>query len=378
MYPVSNAFHTAVRNGAPQRVLLIFSDMVFTNEDVNVESGVEFHDNFNLEENLAIGQATSNEISFSVFNDARLLNDYAFGDFLATCGALISTETYSGSETARVVTGGKTYTAHATSPYVRVNGSGIGTQPTQKIVSMFCIDGSLYCYGADGSYSIIYNTSNDSVKAGTAHPHMARKAALYWEGKGLSYERNTRMYKEWQNGTASTFECCPFGWFTAERPKAPDVIQIDMTCYDYMQKFEEDYNLELTWPKTIGGLYTSICNAAGVSYATSSFTNSGASIDEEPQEFKTATLRDILKWIAEAAGANARVNRDGVMELRWLVSTNQELDANGYMEFNPCWYETKKVTKLYNRCTQDGTDLIYGSGNEAYLIQDNPLLKGVE
>ena len=69
MYSASNDFHTAVANGAHQIALLIFDDAVFTNDDINVSSGIEFHDYFNTETDLSIGQALSNEINFSIFND---------------------------------------------------------------------------------------------------------------------------------------------------------------------------------------------------------------------------------------------------------------------------------------------------------------------
>ena len=86
MYPASQEFHQAVADGAPQKALLIFEDAVFTNDDIDVSTGISFRDYFNLEEDLAIGQAPSNEISFSLLNENRLLNEYKFGAFLATLG----------------------------------------------------------------------------------------------------------------------------------------------------------------------------------------------------------------------------------------------------------------------------------------------------
>ena len=384
MYPVSNAFHTAVAAGDPQKAMLIFPDgVVFTNEDINVQNGIEFHDNFNMEENLSIGQATSNEISFSLFNDARLLNTFAFGDFLATCGVRLSTDEYTpgSGEVARCVVGNKVYTAHRTSPYVRVDGTGLSSQPDGEVCALFAVYGKLYCYAKSGSGGAVYNTSNDSRETGTPHAHMTQKAQLLWTGSGRAYDRSTRVYKEWIGGTAYTYEFCPWGWFTAERPKAPDVIQIDMTCYDFMLKFEKDFPgsaaIGVSYPCTIGHLLEKLCQHAGVNLATTTFINSTATITEEPEEFENCTMRDIIKWIAEAAGSNARFNRDGQLELAWLRSTSQTFAAGNYREFNPYWYKTRKVTKLYNRDTQEGEDHIYGTGDECYLIQDNPLLKGV-
>ena len=97
MYLASNAFHEAVANGAHQIALLIFDDAVFTNDDIDVSAGIEFHDYFNTAEDLSVGQALSNEISFSIFNDEGLLNEYEFGEFLATIGAQTGNETITAS-----------------------------------------------------------------------------------------------------------------------------------------------------------------------------------------------------------------------------------------------------------------------------------------
>ena len=90
MYACSEAFHEAVRNGNDQKALLIFSDCVFTDDDISVETGIEFHDYFNMEEDLSIGQTTSNEVSYSLFNDDRLLNDYLFGRITTWCAAVVN------------------------------------------------------------------------------------------------------------------------------------------------------------------------------------------------------------------------------------------------------------------------------------------------
>ena len=74
MVNVSEAFHKAIADGNPQMALLVFSDAVFTNADIDVSRGIEFHDYFNMDEDISIGQATANEISFSLFKDDRLLN----------------------------------------------------------------------------------------------------------------------------------------------------------------------------------------------------------------------------------------------------------------------------------------------------------------
>ena len=381
MYPVSAAFHTAVKNGNPQKALLIFSDLVFTNDDINVQNGIEFRDYFNTEEDIAIGQALSNEISFSLFNDERLLNDYTFGDFLATIGVLIEDGRYSQRGICQVTVGNDTYIADSRSPFLKKNGNPMGTSPTQQIKSMLAYDGNLYCFGEDENYCIVYSLSNGAVQNVTINPFMRRKAHRFWQGKGIYYAN--RMLNIWQAGVIETYEFCPLGHFSAERPKAPDKIQIDMTCNDWMTKFDEDWTAGTTpsvsYPATIASLYSSVCASVGVSCKTPNpFINGSAVISKEPEDFNTATKRDVLKWIAEAACANARMDRDGYVILDWIrMNTGQAFNANGYQEFEPYWYKTKKVSKLYNRDSSEGTDKTSGDGDECYLILDNPLLKGV-
>ena len=84
------------------------------------------------------------------------------------------------------------------------------------------------------------------------------------------------------------------------------MIQLNFTCYDRMQKFEEDMpsagDLGVSYPTTIGNLYAKMCSYAKVPYETKTFINSSAVIPEEPADFERVTMRDTMKWIAEAAG----------------------------------------------------------------------------
>lgn len=380
MYNCSSAFHTAVANGNPQKALLIFSDCVFTNDDINVENGIEFADNFNLEEDLSIGQTPSNEVSFSLFNDDRLLNSYEFGEFTATIGVQIRTQSYTAQEGSVTCDGQSgVYLARSGSPYLTKNGSAVSHQPSQRITAMLAYGGKLYCFGNNG-YSIVYNESNMSVASVSVNAFMKKKAATFWQGKGMSYQN--RILKEWQGGVLTTWEFVPLGVFDAERPKVPNVIEIDFVCYDRMQRFEKDMpsKADLGFGEdeevSIGRLYAAMCNYVGVPYQTTNFINADATF-EWPKQFENTTMRNVIGWIAEAAASNARFNRDGVLVLDWLKSTGQSYSEGKYTEFLPYWYQTQKVTKLYNRNTTDVTDNIYGEGSAAYLIQDNPLLKGV-
>jgi len=379
MYSASEDFHTAVKNGAHQIALLIFDDAVFTNDDIDVSNGITFNDYFNADEDLNIGQALSNEISFTLFNDQGLLNDYEFGDFLATIGAQIGNDTVTAQGILQAHSGSHSYVAYNTSPYLRRDGISLASQPRAKVKSILIYDGWVYCLLEDGTTKI-YEDSNGFVVEYSLNDFMLNQMAR-WEGKGISYDKNTRILKIWKGTNRRTYEFVPLGYFTAERPNVPTTISIDFTCYDFMQKFEKDMpgkdDLAVSYPLTIKTLFTAMCDYASVDYRNDEFINEDAVIASEPEDFSSVTMREVIQWIAELAGSNARFDRDGYIKMDWVRETEQELDETDYSEFDPYWYETKNVTKLYNRASNGDYEYTVGEGEEGYLIQDNPLLKGV-
>lgn len=377
MYQASQNFHDAVASGAHQIALLIFDDAVFTNDDIDVSAGIEFHDYFNAETDIAIGQALSNEISFNIFNDSNLLNNYSFGDFTATIGAQIGNETVTAHGNIYAESASHTYQANSSSPYLLRDGTAVSSQPARAITSMLIYDGTVYCRLANGAF-VGYKDSNGATQSITLNNFMKEQMAK-WEGKGISYIN--RILKIWNGTNLRTYEFVPLGRFTAERPNVPTVNAIHFTCYDFMQKFEKDMpensEMNLSFPCTFSNLFIRMCQHVGVQYASPYFTNSTATISERPDEFNNATIREVLQWLAEAAGSIARFNRDGILIFDWVRQTSVQIDETGYSEFNPYWYQTRLVEKLINRAADGSYINEVGLGRETYLIQDNPLLKGV-
>ena len=392
MYSAATSqFHKAVAENAPQMALLIFdgdgtdgSQAVFTNDDIDVSKGIEFRDYFNLEEDIAIGQATSNEISFSLFNDDRYLNDYKFGEFLATIGVLVEETEYQQTDGVKIVTTYATWGGFDKYPYVTRNGAGVSAQPSFAVMSLLGYNGKVYAFGEQGQM-VVYNDQNGAnitASEPKLNSFMKNKAAVYWKDGGIFYNKGQRRLYLYRNGVRQIYEFVPLGYFTAERPKAPDVIEIDMSCNDFMMKFDDDMpsdsDLGVSYPITFTNLLKKLCNKAGVSYDLSGFTiNANAKLNSRPKEFNSSTMRDVVKWIAEAAAGNARFNRDGKLVIDWIRSVSQTLDEGGYESFNPYYYQTKQITKLKNRGSDGSYNKTEGSGKETYLIQDNPLLKGV-
>lgn len=382
MYNASKAFHDAIEEGRPQKALLIFSNAVFTNDDIDVSRGIEFSDFFNLEEDFAIGQAPSNELNFTLFNDAGYLHSYKFGDFLATIGVLISETVYQQIDGVKVITNNATWTGYNIPPFLRRNGTAVSAQPSFAVTALLGYNNKLYAFSEEGA-CVIYNDKTGANITNTepkVNSFMKNKAKG-WAGKGFYYSNTTRLLNIYDTGIQQVYEFCPLGYFSAERPKAPDTILIDMNCYDYMVKFDDDMpsngELGVSYPVTLGNLLKKICDYAGVDCKSTKFINSTATLTERPKEFDNATMRDVIKWIAEAAAGNARIDRDGKLVIDWIRRTDITLTANNYETFDPYWYKTKKITKVYNRASDGSFESVSGTGKEAYLIQDNPILKGV-
>ena len=380
MYQASNAFHQAVADGKPQMALLIFPDALFTNEDIDVDKGIEFNDYFNMEENISIGQALSNELSFSLFNDERFLNNYEFGEFKATLGVMISDESVVVSGNCIIQDGSDLFVGRDTSPYLRKNGQAMQNAPSWPVKSLLMIGSDLYCFGENGNTRVIDKKTGDLITS-PVNDFMKNKIRRDFWNCGVRYDDDERSMMICVGGRMLTYEFVPLGKFIADRPNAPDNIEIDFHCNDTMMKFKDDMpdaeTLGITYPITFKNLLIAMCNYVHVPYGGGDFINCDATLEKKPEEFDNCTMRDVVGWIAEAACANARINRDGYLILDWLRNTSQAYSEHDYMDFQPYWYETQTIDKLYNRSTQSGTDTTAGSGNVGYLIQDNPLLKGV-
>ena len=380
MYNASQDFHDAVANGNHQIALAIFDDSLtfFDNSDISVEDGIEFNDYFNTAEDLSIGQALSNNCCFTVLNYKHLLDSFEFGEFKMTIGVYLNESSYSQVGYAMVSYSGSTYSVHSDAPYVRKNGSSFGSQqPSFAPKSLLAYNGTLYCYDTSGN-AIAYNISNGDKKTYTPNEFMEDKFSE-WDGIGYSMTGNILWI--YSNGIRKTYEFVPLGVFEGERPNVVGGETIEIDSDDRMKKFDEDIptdsQLSITYPITIKSLLKKLCDYVGVPCTNDSFINSSATITSRPEAFDNNSTRKLLMWIAEAAGSNAKFDRDGVLQLVWLRSTTTAFDENNYSKFDPYWYKTGKVTKLYNRQTSSASDSTIGNGNSAYLIQDNPLLTGV-
>ena len=297
MVTVSNAFMAALADPVahPQRMVFKFDNgTIISNEDIDVEGGVDFHEVFCSETDLTIGLTPSSEISFGLFNIDGHWTNFTFGAFNAYIGVMLS------------------------------------------------------------------ETSNSSAAA--------QRPSISISGRNMTVNGN---------GKRQTFELCPLGRFIAPRPAVVQKVLIDVTANDQMTLFDENLpsaaTLGITYPVSAGDMLRALCNYVGVSASTYTFLNSTLTMAEP--ETETYTMRDVLGWIAEAACANARFNREGVLELAWFNTTSKSFHEGNYATFEPSWYQAPKEQKLHVRNADSTAESVIGSGENAYMIQNNPFLR---
>lgn len=175
----------------------------------------------------------------------------------------------------------------------------------------------------------------------------------------------------------AAFQYVTVGVFKGESPDKVRGKLIDFTAYDRMQKFEvsaSDFIENMTFPVTLGAVFSSLCAAVGVEPITTTFTNSTKNFTFNPFSTSDYTAREVLAWIAEAAGCYARVNADGKVELNTFTTNSYKILKTDRFEMSESEFETPVIGKL--ECyTSYGDQLVTaGTGTNTYVISDNPFL----
>lgn len=173
------------------------------------------------------------------------------------------------------------------------------------------------------------------------------------------------------------YEFAPLGVFIAHRPDIVRKKTIEVDANDQMTLFDRELpDIVINWPQSLYYLTNILCGQVGVSLKSNTWLNSDLTVRKQPEQFEGATMREILGWVAEAACANARFDRNGLLEFVWFNPVNKTFDEHRYSEFTPAWYETKPIDSLHIRNADSTAELVLGEDDEnPYMIQDNPFLR---
>lgn len=377
MYQASNTFHTkAMDDHVKTDILMQFEDGTFFTKFNDVKD-IEVTYPLNEETDVTVGKCVSAELKTTILNKHGLLNGFTFGKCKVSLGALIGTDTWSGSGLSVVYGYGTesavTITANATAPYL----SGVtGDQPTFAPSCLVIVNNTLYAGDGTNLWAATIDGTTLTTKA-VDNDFLAYKLGK-WSGKGISYQGN--MAYEFADAV-NKYEYVPLGTFYFDTPEQRRVANISCEALDGMQKFNVDVNdwwAGLTWPLTRGQLLASLCTYVGVTPKTTTFPGSTESIASAPMAGNGLVGKDVLGWIAETACAYARMSRDDKLELVWFASQNVKLTQNQHFGDSPAEYETPAVQALHVQVVNTDLGVMLpenGTGNE-YQVLDNPLYYG--
>ena len=180
---------------------------------------------------------------------------------------------------------------------------------------------------------------------------------------------------------SSSVEKINVGTFTVLTPQTGgETIIISAT--DASWRTDKTYTTNVTFPATISTLFSDACDSCGIAYQSATFRNSSFTVDALPEgEY---TFRQIFGYIACIAGGNARINRQGYMEI-----ISYDLSYTAYHDLTD-WInltlDTSDITltglKTSKTETNDEgnnvkTDVMQGA--DGYVIAvTNPLIVGKE
>ena len=153
-----------------------------------------------------------------------------------------------------------------------------------------------------------------------------------------------------------------------------------ITAYDNIYRFNvnvSEWYEALTFPITMLNMLKSLCTYVGVTYNVTSLLNGSM-----PTE-KTISADDlqgitVLKCIAELNGGFFRADVNGLIEFVSLSTSAavDTIDIKLYSSLKKEDYATHKYDKLNIRTEEGDIGVISGTGDNAYIIEDNFLVYG--
>lgn len=400
MLAVSADFLQAIKNKASQDVRLEFTggDVIGTSDIAITAGGLTYAEILNGETDVTFGRAVMSELSVALVNADGRFEDFDFArEFTAKIGvevALGAKVTHSGTQVSWTdESAGYTFTYWVyNTNYVRFQRQAIGSN-TSTATSLACSNAAIvityndmvYAVGADYNIIKVWRrsspTSHGVITVSVDLPAGITDAQL----KSWVDSKTCVRVEEQEDG----FVYVPLGVFVGKRPEKVRGKLINFTAHDRMSLFDKpavDFVDGLTFPCTLGQIYTKLCDFCGTGYASAEFPNSDKTFETNPLEDTDYTCREILGYIAEAAGSYARMSRDGAAELVWFADADYTVTRTDRFEMTESEFLTPPIDKLevYNsygdQLNSSGTgDIVYGISDNPFLyIENDTQLEGLQ
>lgn len=248
--------------------------------------------------------------------------------------------------------------------------------------------------GKNGITWLEYFNSSKNTEIGRACSYQIGMTLMNQDGalNNFAYGR-CKVYLDVWDAANSTWRTCPMGVFVIEQPLKQKKQLVDAIGFDQMQKLSaicDTWWNSLNWSSgiTLLQLINSMATNLGVkvsSNTASNIVNGSVTFTEAPFDCDEVTYREVLEYIAEATGTNARFDRNGALDLRWFataqiggstITINADTIGNQVFSVDVAQYQVPRIDLLKVKIAEDDIGTTVGSGTSQYTIIDNLFLTG--
>lgn len=99
---------------------------------------------------------------------------------------------------------------------------------------------------------------------------------------------------------------------------------IKLSGVDSMYLLDKPYNAKTTYPATLQSILSDCCLDCGINIGFGQFDKYNFVVNNRPED---ATYRDVVSYVAQIAGYNARISNNDALELIWYDTTFMGMDV---------------------------------------------------
>ena len=174
------------------------------------------------------------------------------------------------------------------------------------------------------------------------------------------------------------------GYFTVTKPETYGQTVI-VAAVDDMYRADKAFYSDLIFPVSASELFIEMCEHCGIQPGNTLFRNNDFTIKEKPSG-SDLTFRAVFGYMAMLAAGNARISRQGTLEILsydFSVFDQEGVHIQELRNFNSLKIGTEDVVITGIRMKVKGKtaeeDQTFLCGKEGYLIEvENPLVSGQE
>lgn len=176
-----------------------------------------------------------------------------------------------------------------------------------------------------GGFSMTDKTSNGKFEIGTAIAktitvtiaNHTNKFSAYDFYKAIIY-----MYIAVEKADGTVLKERKGKYYVINPTTPGDTIKL--SGVDSMYLFDKPFNSDLPFPATLQTLLSTCCTDCGVNIGFGQFANWNFEVKSRPED---CTYREIVSWVAQIAGYNARISNNDYLELVWYETSLFDIDS---------------------------------------------------